>query len=286
MSGGDKPPEQKTEQVLSPEQREMMNLALPGVRQFAASVPQRYQGATVAGFDPSQSAGQEQALGAAGTVGQLGGSGANTSNYWLSPSALDVNNNPAIQDAIGAATRPVYEQLSRYGLPNVRSEALSSGNFGGSRQGIAEGLAMASANQTAGDISSRIASDAYGQNVKAQLAALGLLPQTQQAQLAQATTTSGVGDVRQQQAQRLIDEQVAGYNYDQYAPFLQSKEIMSLLQGIPGGSTVSTGSIPQKNQTMSALGGAAAGASLGTAIMPGPGTAIGGLGGGLYGYFS
>lgn len=286
MGGGSDKPEQKTEYVLTPEQRELMGLAMPGVRSFAASVPQRYQGSQVAGFDPSQTAGQEQALSAAGTVGQLGGAGANTSNYWLSPQALDVNNNPAIGGAINAATRPVYEQLTRSVLPAVRSDAISSGNFGGSRQGIAEGLASQGASTAAGDISSKIASDAYGQNVKAQLAALGLLPQTQQAQLAEATTTSGVGDVRQNMAQQLLNEQVGNFNYDQYAPFLQSKEIMSLLQGLPGGGTVSTGSTPEKNKAMGALGGAASGAALGTAIMPGWGTAIGAVGGGLYGYFS
>lgn len=287
MGGSSDPPKQETKQVLSPEQQEMMQLALPGVRKFAASVPQRYQaGSTVAGFDPSQMAGQEQALNAAGTVGSLAQGGAGTTGYWLSPSALDVNNNPAISGVIDAATRPVYEGLTRNALPAIRSGSAQTGNFGGSRQGIAEGLAIQGAGATAGDISSRIASDAYGQNVKAQLAALGLLPQTQQAQLAEATTTSGVGDVRQGMAQRLLDEQVGNFNYDQYAPFLQSKEIMSLLQGTPGGSTVSTGSVPEKNKAMGALGGAAAGASLGTAIMPGWGTAIGALGGGLYGYFS
>lgn len=274
-TGSQQAPTQTTQQVLSPEQRELMQLAMPGVREFAASVPQRYQGSTTAGFDPSQVAGQEQALGAAGTVGNLGASGAGTTGYWLSPQALDVTNNPAIGGAIDAATRPVYENLTRTALPAVRSGAAQTGNFGGSRQGIAEGLAIQGAGNTAGDISSRIASEAYGQNVRAQLQALGLLPQTQQAQLAEATTTSGVGDVRQQMQQRLLDEQVGNFNYDQYAPFLQSREILSLLQGLPGGSTVSTGSVPGQNKAMSALGGAASGAALGSAIFPGVGTAVG-----------
>jgi hypothetical protein len=258
-----------------------MDLAMPGVRDFAASVPQRYQGLTVAGVDPSQAAGQEQALGAASTVGGLAGSGAGTTGYWLSPGALDVGNNPVVQNAISSATRPVYEGLTNSALPAIRSSSAQSGNFGGSRQGIAEGLAIQGAGNTAGDISSKITSDAYSQNVKAQLQALGLLPQTQQAQLAEATTTSGVGDVRQAQQQRLLDEQVGNFNYDQYAPFLQSKEIMSLLTGLPGGQTVSTGSVPSTNKATSALGSAAAGAALGSAIMPGVGTGVGAVGGAL-----
>jgi len=53
MSSGSQPQTQTTTQELSPEQRQLMNLAMPGVTQFAASVPQRYQGTTIAGFDPT-----------------------------------------------------------------------------------------------------------------------------------------------------------------------------------------------------------------------------------------
>lgn len=282
MSGGSsQPPTQTTQQVLSPEQRELMQLAMPGLRDFAATVPERYQGSAVAGFDPNQVAGQEQALGAAGTIGNMASSGAGALTDWFSPGALDVQNNPNVRSSIDSATRPIYENLTQTALPAVRSSSAQTGNFGGSRQGIAEGLAMQGASNAAGDVSSRISSDAYNTNVKAQLSALGLLPQTQQAQLAEATTTSGVGDVRQQQQQRLLDETVGNFNYDQYAPFLQSKEIMSLLSGLPGGSTVSTGSVPGQNKAMSALGGAASGAALGSAIMPGIGTGVGAVGGAL-----
>lgn len=283
MSGGgqQQAPTQTTKYELSPEQRELMNLAMPGVREFAAKVPERFQGSTVAGFDPSQVAGQEKALGAAGTQAQLASGGAGTTGYWLSPDALDVQNNPTVRSSIDAATRPIFENLTRTALPAIRSSSQQTGNFGGSRQGIAEGLAIQGAESAAGDAGARIASDAYSQNVKAQLQALGLLPQTQQAQLSDATTTSGVGDVRQGQAQRLLDEEVGNFNYDQTAPFLQSKEIISLLQGLPGGSTVTTGSVPQQNKLTGALGGAASGAALGSAIMPGIGTGIGAVGGAL-----
>jgi len=274
--GEQQAPTQTTKYELSPEQRELLNLAMPGVREFAAKTPERYQGSTVAGFDPSQTAGQEMALGAAGTQGQLASSGAGASNYWLSPQALDVRNNPAVQGAIDSATRPIYENLARTALPAVRSSEVSTGNFGGTRQGIAEGLAIGEAGKNAGDVGSNIALGAYEKNVQAQLQALGLLPQTQQAQLSEATTTSGVGDIRQQMAQQLLNEQVGNFNWDQNAPFLRSKEIISLLQGLPGASVVSTGSVPQGGSKLgSALGSAASGAALGSAIMPGVGTAIG-----------
>src|SRR6266403_5023406 len=107
MSSGSQPQTQTTTYQLSPEQRQLLNLAMPGVTQFASSVPQRYPGSAIAGFDPSQVAGQEGALQSAGTQTSLARAGAGTAMDWLSPGALDVNNNPTIQAAIATATRPI-----------------------------------------------------------------------------------------------------------------------------------------------------------------------------------
>lgn len=275
MGGKSQDPVQKTTYELSPEQRELMNLAMPGVRTFAASTPQRYQGNQVAGFTPEQTAGQNMALGAAGTQNNLATNAANASNFYTSGNIWDPANNPNLRGAIDASVRPIYENLTEKALPAIRNEAVTTGNFGSSRQGIAEGLATREASRAAGDTAAKIAQNEYETNVNAQLRALGLLPTVQGAQVAGATTTSGVGDVRQSMNQALINQDVSGFNYDQMAPFLQSKEILSLLQGLPGGTTVSTGNSPRANPWTQALGGAAAGASLGSAIMPGIGTGVG-----------
>lgn len=270
------PQTQTTTYQLSPEQRQLLNLAMPGVTQFAANVPQRYQGSTVAGFDPSQTAGQEGALGSARTQTDLARSGADTSNFWNSNAPWLPQNNPALQGSIDAATRAITNTLLESALPAIRDSAERTGNFGSSRQGIAEGLATGRAAQAVGDTTAKIVNDNYATNTGNQLKALGLLPQTIGAQTMGDVTTSGVGDVRQSLTQALLGERVGNFNYDQLAPFLQSKEIMSLLTGIPGGTNVATASTPQGNPLTSALGGAAAGASLGSAIFPGAGTAIGG----------
>jgi hypothetical protein len=250
-----------------------MNLALPGVRTFAAQTPKLYPGSQISPFDPSQTAGQELALGAAPQQAQLAQSGADITNARL-------NQDPqAMRDAaISAAVRPIYQNLQEKALPAIRQGAVSTGGFGGSRQGIAEAQATRDAGQTASDTAAKVSANIYDTDVKAQLQALGLLPQTQQAELSPATTTSGVGDIRQQQAQQLLGQDVSNFNFEQYAPFLQSKEILSLLQGLPGGTAVSTGSVPQQNPFTQALGGAAAGATLGSAL--GPVGTLGGAGAG------
>lgn len=275
MSSGSSP-SQTTTHELSPEQRQFMNLAMPGVVQYASQTPQRYQGSTVAGFTPYQVAGQEGAVQSAGTQTALGQSGANAATNWLGPNALDISNNPTIQGAMETATRPIYEQLTRYGLPAIRSSAEQTGNFGSSRQGIAEGLAIEGASKAAGDVTSRIASDAYKTNVDAQLKALGLLPQTQGAQTTGNYTLSNVGDVRQAMEQAKINEQLGNFNWDQMAPYLQSRDIMSLIAGMPGGQTTTTATAPQTNRLTSSLGGAASGATLGS--FAGPAGTVAGAG--------
>src|SRR5262245_60787356 len=100
-----------TTQELSPEQRQILGLAMPGVINFAANVPQRYQGSTIAGFDPSQVTGQNMALSAAGTQNALADSANQASRFWMSDAPWRPENNPALQGTIDAATRPIYEGL-------------------------------------------------------------------------------------------------------------------------------------------------------------------------------
>lgn len=281
MKGDDRPPPvQQTTQTFSPEQRQLFQLAMPGIQQFAANVPQRYQGQTIAGFDPSQTAGQEMALGAAGTQKGLSDAANSRFNFFTSGDIWNPSNNPALAGSIDAATRPITEAFQQSVLPGIRQEAITTGNFGSSKQGIAEGQAANNYLRAVGDTSNKLVNEAYDTNVKAQLSALGLLPSLQSAAVAPAVTTSGVGDIRQNLAQAQLGQNVQNFNYDQLAPFLQSRELLSLLTGLPGGTVTSTANNPpQAPAWQKALGGAATGASLGTAIMPGIGTAAGAAGG-------
>lgn len=271
-------PQQQTQTTtyqLSPEQRKLMDIAMPNIEKFAATTPTRYGGSTIAGFDPSQTAGQQMALTGAGTQTDLGQAGAGASQRWLGADALDVGNNPAVAGMMERNRRAVTDNLMQTALPGIRDSAEKSGNFGSSRQGIAEGLAIGKSNQALADANASTLSNAYNTNVESQLKALGLLPQTTQNLTAGAQTTSAVGDVRQAMDQARLSEQVGNFNYDQLAPYLQSKDIMSLLTGLPGGSNVTTASVPQKNPLTSALGGAATGASLGSFLGP-VGSGVGG----------
>jgi hypothetical protein len=80
---------------------------------------------------------------------------------FLTRGALDPANNPALQSYMAAATRPISENLLYNVLPNVRSGAAGAGQYGSSRQGIAEALAANKAFQEMGDVSANIANQGY-----------------------------------------------------------------------------------------------------------------------------
>lgn len=55
--------------------------------------------------------------------------------------------NPYLPDAANAVTSQVNNNLMNYQLPGINSGAMAAGGFGGSRQGVAQGLAIGQTNQ-------------------------------------------------------------------------------------------------------------------------------------------
>jgi hypothetical protein len=249
---------------------------------YKGSGPSYYPGSTVSPFNPNQIAGQNQALNFAQNIAPGLVSGTNSA-YQFALSAPDVANNPYVAAAATAAARPIYQNLTESVLPNIRSGASLSGQYGGSRQGIAEGLAAQSANQAAADQSANIYNQAYAQGLDAQGRAIALGPQTLALGAYPGQIISGVGDVQQGQAQNELNSDIARYNYGQTLPYQKLAEFMNTIQGSYGGTSTSTGPSTQSPGALqSGLGGAALGASLGSAI-PGIGTGIGAGVGGLLG---
>lgn len=282
MAKGGEQPTQKTEPVYSPQQQELMGLAMPGLRQWAANPLTRYQGETIANFTPEQLQAQQMAMGAAGRQGSEAADVANRMGFYTGGDIWNPQTNQYLQGAIDAATRPVQENMDR-ALAGRNVEAASTGNFGSSRVARERSNIVRDASREMGDQASKLVQAQYDTNMRSQLQAMGMLPMLQQAELAPAMTISGVGDARQAREQALLDRAQANYYYDQNAPFMQSAELMGLLNSMPTGSQ-STANNPANNPWRSALGGAMAGGSLGSMFGPW-GAGAGALAGGAGGYF-
>jgi hypothetical protein len=311
MGGTPAPTTQTTSTQISPQAQQLFDLAMPGLQSFAASTPKRYQGSTIADPNTAQTTGQNLALGAAGTQGQLAGTGAagitnlvnSGGQNGAGPRDISQNfsamwNPAALNSTIDAAVRPIQQNLTEKALPAIQGQ-FGIDNFGNSGRGLAEGIAVRDTNRAIGDVSGQILGNAYNstlgaatnqsqldQSVSAErsknlLQALGLLPSIQGAQTAPAATVSSVGDAQQSLNQGRLSEAVNNFNFDNNAQYLQSKELLSLLGAIPGASTTTTGQNGQASGAQRAIGGAAQGAALGSMLFPGVGTGIGAAAGGL-----
>lgn len=258
---------QTTTVQMSPEQKWLFDLARPGIKSWAAGTPDRYPGSTIAGFDPLQTEGQNAAVDAArGQMSNVVGQAADANNFFLGD-IWNPSTNPYLEQAIGAATRPITEAYNEQVLPGIRDQFMSAGQeFGGSRRGIAEGVAGGKYLNSVGDTASKLVQDQYSNNLNASLKALALAPTTAQALTLPAQTISGVGDIRQKLAQALLGEDVSNFNYDENAPFLQSQELLSLIGGLPGGSATSTAQLQQPPWWQQALGYGSTALSLGSAL--------------------
>lgn len=98
---------------------------------------------------------------------EMQGAGAGAQAALLNPDLLNADANPHLQGYISAATRPIEQDLMESVLPQLRSSAAGTGNFGSSRAQLGYGLATGRAAQAIGDTSSRIASESYGQGLNA-----------------------------------------------------------------------------------------------------------------------
>lgn len=290
LSGDSGKPVTQTNKVeLSKEQKEIYGMAKPFIQQAAKQPLEIFPGVTLAGFNPNETAGQNQLLQAAGgTVSQLADAGAAANQFMLDPSKMLAPNQytTAYGDTL---VNQLTQNLQRNILPNIgRQTEVAMGPYGAtSRQGIREGIAIGDTARAGGDALAKLYSDSYGQGLTAMGRAQALNPQTIASMLTGGQVQSAVGEQQRAMEQAGIDQAIQKFYLQQNLPMMKAQDIMALVNGMPGAAGVSTvqGATPGKSPIMGGLGGAAAGASIGSAI-PGIGTAIGAGIGGLLGLFS
>lgn len=166
-----------------------------------------------------------------------------------------------LNNAIGAATNPLREQYARTTIPTIEDAALSAGQFGGSRQGIAEGLAKSELDKNVANLDAGMRYQAATDDITRQIQGNQFAAQFTPTMYDLFTTPTNVlSNVGQQQ--------------DYFANLAAKTDLNNLLgygdfirQFIPGAS-----SSTRTQQGGSKLGGALAGAGSGAMI----GSSIGG----------
>lgn len=324
MSGGSDPKSSTTFQ-LAPEQRQILDLAMPFLRDVRKNPPQPPSGTAIAPFNPTQETAQAGALSMTPLLGDyaanawdgnqfLSGGGVLGStpfstqfnkvaegggknpvldmlSMFTSGDLTNVDKNPALRGAIDAATRPIVQNTLQQVLPAVRQDFIGAGQYGGTKQGLAEGQAIDAMQRNIGDTSSLMANrayetgldstlkglglysdawgadtrnvlqaadtraGAYGNELDAMLKGLGLAPQTAGLGLLPWQVMSAVGDT--QQGMDMARQQEA-YNQNELANMwnlMLGQELAGTVGLIPGGTNISKQDAPSLNPFSAALGG-------------------------------
>jgi hypothetical protein len=208
--------------------------------QYYSNTPQYYPGATTANFTPQELAAQQGVASyAQGGAQTLANQGLGAQSFLLGD-VLQANSNPYMADYAKAAISPVWESLTRQGLPNVESGAVASGQYGGSRQGLAEGLAISDATQKSLDTTSKMYGDMYNTNLGAMQKAVALNPSVMQSGMLPSQMLAGVGEQQRTMQQAMIDDAVAKWEWEQALPSTKLAQYLSMVSGQYGGQSQST----------------------------------------------
>ncbi len=217
---------------------------------------QLFPGAFTAGPTTDITRGRENLLGTARTtLPQLAGAGSTALQDLFG--AGDISRDPNLPGVVQGAIDPVIARLTNEALPAIRGGAIQAGQFGGARQGLAEGAAVAGTAREALTATSNILSDAYGRGLEAKGKGLALLPSVIQQQLVPGSIQQQIGGQLQGEEQAQINEARARFQAGTPQGALQN--LIASLQGLnpQGGGGTSRTFLDDggASQTQGAIGG-------------------------------
>lgn len=197
-----------------------------------------YPGSAPVGFSPETQVSQNLAIQNAAAAQDQVQNINNGVNYGLT-GAMDVENNPYLDKAISAAVRPIEQSYTDAGgvMSQIRTNAGQAGQVGSSRQGIAEGLAAGRMAQAQGDVSAKIASDAYNKGQETFQKTLTFAPQAMEAGMTPVNWLSSVGAQKENLGQAQLDYEANAKLWGMNAPWIPLQNYAALVYG---GSTPST----------------------------------------------
>ena len=218
--------------------------------------PQYYSGQTQAGFSPDQLTAQ-QGIRDFATQGAPSIMNPAMSAYQQGTSAnmLDVANNPYVNNMAQAAADRAMGSLTPE-MANIRGGAIMSGGYGGGRQGIAEGNALAGAADAANQAAAGIYGQAYGQGLGHQANTLGMTGGLMNAGFSPYGALGQSGGQQQGREQALIQDAMAQHGFTQNLPY---DKLAQFQAGITGFSPL----VPNTGQQISTSPGASAMSNIG-----------------------
>lgn len=178
---------------------------------------------------------QNQGLGQTPGLAQALSGFAGTSGQGFSDiaSGSRIGQNPFLEQQLAGMRQQVNQNLQRNQLPGVRNNAIAGGGLGGTRQGIAEGVAIGDANQSLINAEGALRSQQVNADQQQQLQALLGQQQILQGQAGSQNALLRAGGIQQQQSQAEIGAEMAQFNEGQDLQFARDQDLLSILLGTP-----------------------------------------------------
>jgi len=279
MGGGAQPATTTTGQQYSPEEQAARNKILASAGQLydasgklmgaapiaapvAASAPTLQGQKTLLDWSTGQGANYSQMLGTATQYGLQG--------------AMDVKNNPYLQDAMKAAIAPVTSAYNDPGgvIANIRGDAVQAGQYGGTRQGLESGIAGGKYLQTIGDLTAKMGSEAYNTGQDTFAKTLGLAPATMNASMQPGLVQSAVGSQQEGYTAAQNDFTAANTLWEQNKGWIPLQNYTNIVNGVsnPVATTTMSGGQPSTGSKL--LAGAAGGYMIGGPVGAGVGAVL------------
>lgn len=212
----------------------------------AGAAPEFFPGQTVAPFNPDQIAGQgavRDALTATGpnsVTGQLNQAAATNASF-LNPNGIwNVQSIPGYNAIRQGIVTDAGRNLSENYMPSVRSAALGSGTFGGSRGQIGEALAAARSTDELTKGLGNLDYQTFNTLLNAQQQAIGRAPDLANAQLIPGQALQNLGLTQQNQAQTGITADRERFDFNQNRPWWLLDQLRASAGGQPSSTTSST----------------------------------------------
>ena len=210
-----------------------------------------YEGKTIAGYTPEQEqlfSGLQSLQGTQAPKFAEAEALTRGTAAKITPDEVQEYMNPYQQAVVDIEKREAEKQYQSNVVPQLAAQAAAAGSFGGSRQGILEGMASEANQRLQADIQAKGSAQAYqdamaniNQQRQREGAAAGQLAQLAPAgfaaQAQELGTIGKVGDVKQQQSQLALDEAYKQYIQEQQFPSESLKEYQSYVQSFPNIAT-------------------------------------------------
>jgi hypothetical protein len=200
-----------------------------------------YGGERVADFSPFQQQAFGLTPGVADTLQDAAGQSAAGFGMLTDPSRI--GNNPFLEQAIAGLRETSLRDLQRNQLPTIRNNAVATGGLGGSRQGIAEGLAFSDLNRDLVNTEANLRAQQFNTDTSNMLSALINQGSILSGQTAAPDYLQRAGALQQGQTQAGLDARRQQFEEEQNLQYNRDQELLRILLGAPAAVT------PIPNQT-------------------------------------